>query len=167
MPNILTGTSRIPATIDYLVGIFTASTSLGAATPPVAIYDGPTVTRAPDQLILWVGLEDPDSAGLAAMAEGTQEWVGPGSRARNEMFSISCCAVAWSGGMDVRTARLTAAAILAAVEDLLRRDANLGGNVLFVAPGVTSTRWSQNNSSDGAVCQVMFEIACKARIGGP
>ena len=37
-------TSRIGPLIDYLVNAFTAATTLGAATPPVLIFDGPVVT---------------------------------------------------------------------------------------------------------------------------
>ena len=40
----MTTTSRVPATIDYLVAAFTAASTLGAASPPVAVYDGPFLT---------------------------------------------------------------------------------------------------------------------------
>lgn len=165
--NILTGTSRVPAVIDYLVTAFTAATTLGAATPPVAVYDGPVVTRAPEQLLLWVGLADPDSDGMEVGAESTQEWVGAGSLHRNEYITIPCAAESWSGGTDIRTERLAAFAIVAAAEDVLRRDPTLGGLVLFVNPGATDLELSQNNTPNGAIARVAFKITAKARIGGP
>jgi hypothetical protein len=165
--NILTGTSRVPAVVDYLVAAFTAATTLGGASPPVAVYDGPVATRAPEQLLLWVGLGDPDSGGMEVGAESTQEWVGAGSVHRNEHITVHCAAESWSGGTDVRTERLAAFAIVAAVEDILRRDASLGGLVLFVNPGVTDLELSQNNTNTGAIARVAFTITAKARIGGP
>ncbi len=100
-------------------------------------------------------------------AESTQEWVGAGSTHLNEYLKIYCAAESWSGGTDIRTERLAAYAIAAAVEDLLRRDASLGGLVLFVNPGVTDLELSQNNTPNGAVARVTFAITAKARIGGP
>ncbi len=167
MPNLLTGTSRVPDVIDYLVAAFTAAATLGAATPPVAVYDGPIATRAPEQLILWVGLRDPDSEEMETGAESTQEMVGQGGVHRNEHLTIPCAAESWSGGTDIRTERLAAYAIVAAVEDLLRRDASLGGLVLFVDPGVTDSELTQNNTNTGAIARVAFNITAKARIGGP
>lgn len=165
--NILTGTSRVPAVVDYLVTAFTAASTLGAASPPVAVYDGPVTTRAPEQLLLWVGLDDPDSDGMATGAESTQEWVGQGGIHRNEYITVHCAAESWSGGTGIRAERLAAFAIVAAVEDLLRRDASLGGLVLFVDPGVTDLELSQNNTPDGAIARVAFKVTAKARIGGP
>ena len=37
-------TSRVPALIDYLVAEFTTAATLGAATPPVLVFDGQAVT---------------------------------------------------------------------------------------------------------------------------
>jgi hypothetical protein len=159
-------TSAIPATIDYLVTTFAASTRLGAAVDPVKVYDGPQVSEEFPKLILWIGLDDPDtSPGAPMAATSTQAWVGPGNRWRDELFDIMCVAEAWSGDTDVKTARVAAYAIVAAVEDLTRADANLGGNVLFINPGVTGHTLRQNNTSKGAVAQVQFLISCKARIG--
>ena len=163
----MTVTSRIPAVIDYLVATFTASPLLGAASPPVAVYDGPLATAAPDQAQLWVGLEDPDATAATTAADSQQTWAGLGHMAKNEQLAIRCVAQAWSGGDDVRTARQNAYAIMGAVEQVILADASLGGTVS--TPGnasVTGAVLSQITGQGGAVARVTFEITAQARIGG-
>lgn len=161
-------TSRIPAVIDYLVTTFTAAATLGASTSaPVAVYDGPQTTEASAPLVLWVGLEDPDAAGGARAADGTQDWAGLGHMAKNEQIIIYCAADAWYGSDDIRTARLAAYTITAAVEAIVLADATLGGTVTI--PGnasVTNMALTQDNTSRGALARVTFEITAQARIGG-
>lgn len=160
-------TSRVPAVIDYLVATFTASALLGAATPPVLIFDGPVATGAPAQLALYVGLTDPDSTSVETAADSAQVWAGLGHQARNEQIVIHCVAEAWAGSDDIRTQRLAAYAITSAVEDIVRNDATLGNTV--TVPGnaaVTAMTLSQNNTTDGTIARVSFEITAQARIGG-
>ncbi|WP_239404642.1 hypothetical protein [Frankia sp. Cj3] len=159
-------TSRIPATIDYLVDTFTAAATLGAASPPVAVYDGPVTTQEHAQLSLWVGVDDVDSDSALIAATGEQTWAGLGKQARDELFSVNCVAEAWSGDTGVRAVRTAVYGIVAAVEDIVRTDANLGGTILVTLHGVTGHTLRQNQTSTGAVAQVSFTIACKARIGG-
>lgn len=160
-------TSRVPAVIDYLFNAFTASPLLGAASPPVAVYDGPLATAAPDQAQLWVGVEDPDTPGPHAAADSQQAWAGLGHLAKNEQIAIRCAAQAWSGGDDVRTARQNVYAIMAAVEAVILADATLGNTV--TVPGnaqVTAATLLQITGQGGAVARVTFEITAQARIGG-
>ena len=164
MPTL---TSRVPALIDYLVTLFTNDATLGQATPPVTVFDGPQTTVLDAPLKLFVGLTDPDSDAAEDAAESSQEWAGQGRRARNETVTIHCCAEAWSGVDDIRTVRVAVAGILAAVETLMQADSTqFGGNVLFPDPGVTSTSWPQNNTPDGAIARVAFDLTFKSRIGG-
>lgn len=157
-------TSAVPAVIDYLVTTFTASAALGGATPAVTVYDGPAVTDESSQLELFVGVDDPDAPGAPTAATATQAWVGSGTRVRDEMFDVHLTAVAWSGDTDMRTTRVAAMGIVAAVETVVRADASLGGLVLMVNPGVTGVTLRQNQVAAGVVASVSFAISCHARI---
>jgi hypothetical protein len=163
-----TSSSRIPAAIDYLVTLFQGAATLGAATPPVNVIDGPKVTADPGPLALWVGVDDITSPAPAA-AEDTQAWAALGRQARNEQLVIYCTAQAKSGSDDARSMRLACAAMVAAAEDLVRGDASLGGVVS--TPGnaaVTAIRWQQGPglTGSGTAARAVFEITAQARIGG-
>lgn len=159
----MTLTSRVPAVLDYLVAAFTAAATLGAATPPVAVYDGPVATDAPEQLTLWVGMDDPDSEDAPAAAESESQWAALGNLAQDEEITVYCVAEAWSGDTDVRTIRLAAYGIVAAVETLLRADATLGGTLPSGWCRVTGRRLRQNNVQTGAAARVAFRIDCWCR----
>jgi hypothetical protein len=159
-------TSRVPALIDYLVATFTAASALGAATPPVAVLDGPVTAAAEAPLVLWVGLDDPDTDQVApSAAAAQQEWAGLGKQARNEISTIHCVAEAWTGADDIKSMRVAAFAIVAAVEDIVRTDP-FSGLALFPDPGVTGLELRQNNTQPGWQARVSFQIAFKSRIGG-
>jgi hypothetical protein len=164
MPTI---TSRLPALIDYLVTLFTADPTLGTATPPVTIFDGPPTTLLDAPLKLYVGLTDPDNEAVETAGDTVQEWAAIGRRGRNETVTIHFCAEAWSGTDSIQTVRLSATAIVAAVEALLQADVTqFGGNTLFPDPGITNLALSQNNTSTGAIARVAFDVTFKSRIGG-
>ncbi len=164
MPTV---TSRIPALLDYLVTLFTNSALLGAATPPVTVYDGPTVTELDPLLKLYVGLTDPDSDAAEPAADSQQEWGAIGRQGRNETVTVHCCAEAWSGTDDMKTVRVAATGIVAAVEQVMQADTTqFGGNVLFPAPGITALSLLQNSTTAGAVARVAFDLVFKSRIGG-
>ena len=157
-------TSRVPALIDYLVGAFQAAATLGQATPPVAVYDGPPVTADPSQLALYVGVDDTFSDGAAGSATSDQIRTGLAAK-RQETVTIHCCAVAWSGVDSIKTVRTSAFAILAAVEDLVRSNGdNFGGNAAGAVPGVAGITLQQANV-DAATAQVMFSITFISFIG--
>lgn len=163
-------TSRVPAVIDYLVGLFQGAATLGLATPPVTILDGPVVTADPGPLALWVGADDIDPGTTPpTAASSTQQWQrGLGHTGRAEALSVNCVAQAWSGNDDVRTLRVAAAAIVSAAEDLVRGDPSLGGTL----PGtrdaaVTGAEWRQGPTTRGMAVRVTFTIAAAATIGTP
>ena len=163
----MTITSRVPALIDYLVGLFTNDPTLGQATPPVTVYDGTPTTLLDAPLTLYVGLTDPENEGAEEAGQSEQEWAGLGRQARNEMVIIHCCAEAWSGVDDIRTARLNATGIVAAVEVLMQADTTrFGGNVLVPLPGITGGVLLQNNTAKGAIARQTFDLIFKSRIGG-
>lgn len=161
-------TSRVPAVIDYLVTLFSAAATLGQATPPVTVIDGPDPAADPGTLTLWVGVDDIASPEPQA-ADSAQSWAGLGHQARNEQVTVFCVAQAWSGDDNVRAMRLAVAGIVSAAEDLVRNDASLGGTVS--TPGnaaVTAIRWQQGPGVTGGRmgARATFEITAQARIGG-
>ena len=90
-----------------------------------------------------------------------------GRLGRNETVTVHCCAEAWAGTDDMRTTRLAATGIVAAVEQVMQADTTqFGGNVLFPDPGITGLALLQNNTQTGAVARVAFDLVFKARIGG-
>jgi len=163
----MTVTSRVPALIDYLVSLFTNAATLGQATPPVTVYDGPATTGLDAQLKLFVGLHDPDSGGAEEAAAFTQSWAALGRLGRDEEITIHCCAEAWAGTDDLKTVRVAVTGIVAAVETLMQSDTTqFGGNALFPDPGITAGVLMQNNTQQGAVARQAFDLIFRARIGG-
>jgi len=164
MPTI---TSRVPPLIDYLVALFTSAATLGAATPPVTVFDGPPTTGLDAPLKLFVGLSDPDNPNAEPAADSVQSWAALGRQARDEMITVHCCAEAWAGTDDLKTVRVAVTGITAAVEVLMQADATqFGGNVLYPAPGITGIALLQNNTQQGAVARAAFDLVFRARIGG-
>ncbi len=162
----MTITSRVPALIDYLVGLFTSAATLGQAVPPVAVYDGQVITADPAPLILWVGMTDPSIPNSEA-AGFAQEWAALGRRGRNETIIIHCCAVAWGGGNGLAVQRAAVFGIVAAVETLMQADTTqFGGNVLFPDPGVAAGALTQLSTDRGPAARVAFDLTFRSRIGG-
>jgi hypothetical protein len=164
-----TVTSRIPALIDYLVTLFTSASTLGAAAAPgtVTVFDGPAVAGLDAPLKLFVGLADPDNSGAEQAADSQQTWAALGRLGRDEIVTIHCCAEAWAGTDDLKTVRVAATGIVAAVEQLMQSDTTqFGGNALFPDPGISGLVLMQNTTQQGAVARVAFDLSFKARIGG-
>jgi hypothetical protein len=163
-------TSRVPQVLSYLVTAFTNAATLGQASPPVNILDGPKVTADPVPLALWVGADDISAgAGLVRAAESFQQFQpGLDRRNRQEQLTVNCVAQAWSGSDDVPGIRAAAVAILAAVEDLLAADPGLGGTL----PGspsalITDCQWQQESAPSGTTARVTFTITATALISAP
>ena len=163
----MTITSRVPALIDYLYNLFSTDPTIGTATPPVTVYDGPVTTGLDAPLKLFVGLTDPDNPAAEPAGDSVQSWAALGRRGRDEQVTIHCCAEAWSGVDDVKTLRVAVYGIVSAVETLMQADTTqLGGNVLFPDPGLTQTALLQNNTTTGVIARVTFDLIFKSRIGG-
>ena len=169
----MTTTSQVPAVIDWLVAAAQASPALGAsASAPVVVLDGPEVTAdtLAEPLHLWVGW-DQEATG-SADAEATQTWpVLDKARTRDEDGAITCTADAWSGDTAMKTQRDSCAAIVAAVELLLRGtpaaggpgDASMGGLVLWSQVAGPFT-WHPRQTADGAGCACVFRVTYRARL---
>jgi hypothetical protein len=165
----MTSTSAVPDVIGYLVDLFTADATLGAASPPVTIRCGPQLSGDFPQLALFVAVDDPTAmlrGDNITGAVSNQVWVGPGARKRDEQLSVHCTAEAWSGEVNARAAMLSVYGILSAVEVLLHTNVYLGGASQVVElPGSTghTLRWLQGEG--GLAAHIQFRIDVKARIG--
>jgi hypothetical protein len=156
-------TSKVPALIDYLVGAFTASALLGQATPAVTVYDGPPTTGLDAPLKLFVGLDDPDSDQAQLAVTFTQSLSGLDASKRDELSAVNCVAEAWAGTDDPRTVRVAVFGIVTAVETVVRAVTDqFGGNASLAVPGVTAGDLLQNNTPNGAVARVRFQIQFKS-----
>lgn len=153
--------SKVPALIDYLVATFTAAATLGQATPPVTVFDGPATTELDAFLKLYVGLTDPDNEGYEVAASLAQSRADLGQATRSEQTVVFCVAEAWSGDDTISAVRHSVFGIVAAVETLVRAD-NTVGALGFQAPGVTAGDLQQNNTGRGAIARVPFTITVKS-----
>jgi hypothetical protein len=156
------------AAIDHLYSTFAAAVTLGAATPPVAVYDGPRAAEPGQNLLsLYIGVDDPGIVGAntgPVAAAGAWTWAGLGRLARYETFEVPCCALAADAASDMRSARLAAKGIYDAVDALLvPGDVDLGGTVLFIS-GVSTYALRQDQFTTGAVAWLTFAVGCKTRI---
>jgi len=145
--------------IDWLVGAFQASTALGAATPPVTVYDGPNTTDLDPFLKLYVGLTDPDNEGIEPAVTFTQTRDDLGNATRTEVSEIHCCAEAWSGVDDIAAVRHAVAAIIAAAETVIRSDTTQFGGLGQATPGLAAAELLQNNTTSGAIARIPFSIS--------
>jgi len=164
----MTTTSQIPAVTDWLVN----AAENAAALSGVSVFDGPQVPAATQSMesVLWIGA---DPASLSeATAEASQDWpVMDNARTRDEDGTITCSAQHWSGDTTIKTHRDGAAAIVAAVELLLRGtprtggpgDATMGGLVQW--SGVSGPyAWYPRQVANGALMLVTFRITYRARL---
>jgi hypothetical protein len=169
---VTTTTSLIPAVTDYLVTAATASTALGAAVPQVIVLDGPPVTG--DTLVdprhLFIGW-DPQAANTPA-AQAVQDFAFiDHARTRDEDGEIMCAADAWGGSTVMKVHRDSAAAIVAAVELMLRGDPASGGpgdasmgGLVFWAGVAGPYAWYPRQTPDGAGMLCTFRITYRARL---
>jgi hypothetical protein len=155
---------------DWLVNAAQQSSSLGAASPQVYVFDGPQPSKNTQSLerVLWIG-DDPTTDGTMT-GESVQSWpVLDKARTKDEDGTITCAAQHWSGDTTVKTHRDGAAAILAGVELLLRGDgrtgpgdATMGGLVFWSS--VDAARWYPRQIAGGTAMLVVFDITYRARL---
>ena len=167
----MTTTSQIPAVTDWLVSACQNSPVLGAASPPVQVFDGPQPPAATQALplALWIGADAMNPG--QATGESAQSWpVMDNARTKDEDGSLICSAQNWSGTASNQTVRNGADGLLSAVELLLRGnggagdpgDASMGGLVFW--SGVDETQWYPRQIAGGVAMLVVFKIIYRARL---
>lgn len=166
----MTTTSAVPAVIDWLVAAAKSSPLLGAASPPVYVFDGPQPPAATQALnrVLWVFNDVPNPDAVAA--DAVQSWpVMDKARTKDEDGTVTCSAQHWSGDPSVKVHRDGAAAIVAGVELLLRGDGRTGpgdatmGGLVFWS-GVDVGQWSTRQLAGGVAVLVTFTVVYRARL---
>lgn len=162
-------TSALPAVIDYLVDRFTAAGTLGAATPPVPVYDGPQALD-PGQVVqaLYVAVDNPgmgdDSSQGPVAAEFAWRWASLGAKTRYEQISVPCTAVHIDAGGSLRTARDGCMSLFAAADAVIvPGDLTLGGLVVVVT-GMTRGELRTEQFDVGAVAWLTFVVEVQSRI---
>lgn len=154
-------TSVVFDLIDELV------TTFRTALPSVNVYDGYGVTDDPGDAVM-VGISDPNDERAAPSSSARQSWAGLGARARDEQGTVTCVAYSWNGDPDgLASARAAVKTTLAAIENALRNDPNLGGAVTglqWVGFGDGDLQVEQLQAEDGTSVLVRFDIAFRARI---
>ena len=143
-------TSTIPATLDALVAALRARPAL----VDTVVHDGTPITEEGTQYVA-VGWSDEDTSSVS----GRQEPATLGNLRRAETYDINCQACAWDGSTEMKVARDRAFAIFAEVEDALRADGTIGGNVIFADIGSYTVR--QVQTTGGALVTIDFTIAVK------
>lgn len=143
-------TSTIPATIDGLVAALQARPDLAGA----VVHDGMPMSDDGVDYIA-VGWSDEDATAVDAQ----QEPATLGNLRRSETYNIKCQVCAWTGDTTMASARDAAFALFAVVEDTLRADGTIAGNVIFADIGSYSLR--QIQSTSGAVVLLDFAVAIK------
>jgi hypothetical protein len=167
----MTLTSQVPAVIDYLVKAAQASASLGASpSAKVRVIDGPPPTgdTLTEQRILYIGWDQVN--GSPGGDDEAQSWsVLDQARTREEDGTITCTADGWAGGASMKAARDACAAIVGAVELLLRGngttgpgDATMGRLVFWSA--VDDLKWYPRQDQEGAAMACVFTISFRARL---
>ncbi len=150
-------TSVVPALIDALVS------AADAALTSVQVFDGFGVTEDPGDFLM-IGVEDPDSRDAAFSADTRQSWANANYTARDEEGDIVCAALSWNGDDNQKAARDAVYATAAALENLLRANADLDvDGVLWTSFG-SSSQLTQARDGSGALALLVFRIHFRARL---
>ena len=169
-------TDQTAAVIGYLVAQCQASPQLGAASPPVTVFDGPTLDSG--QLVapqrVWIGADGFTEPGAEVEAATFTEGFAflDHAATRDDQIDVACAAEYFTGDpTKMKTARDGAFALMAVVETLLRGDtarggpgdASMGGLVFWsqvTGPGALI----QAQKSGGASALVRFRVQAFTRL---
>lgn len=162
-----TTTDLIHDVITYLVTQCQASPLLGAAIPPVAVFDGPTPPGEPlvNPQRVWIGYDALSGAADAGTATQAFAYLGTSGGRVREDGQITCTAEAWDGGSPLGTIRAQCKALVGGVEQLLR------GSPTAIGPGDSSMAglvqwsevagpytWTQSLDDNGTSVMCVFRI---------
>lgn len=150
--------SAIPVFTDALVATWTAA--LGSD----LVFDGPGVGDDTPPAYVLVGVDDPDGEVLGIAAESSQTWAWLGHVQRDEIGSVRCAIVSWSGETDMKAARDAAFALLADLASAVEADPSLGTDQPSWFTGVDSLSYRQEQDANGAICVIMFSVGFHARV---
>lgn len=159
-------TSAYPATVDKLLSIFHAAfdSTTGAAT--VRITEGPGVSSATNQQLIWVGVEASDEFSPPGKGgSGQVLWATMGTNhSRDERFSVNCVADAWAGNYDPPTLRAQAFALFGAAITAVTSDPSIGRPGGVLALESYTFDYSVITASEGASGRIEFVLNFRARI---
>lgn len=142
-------TSTIPAAIDGLIAVLSASSSLSG----IKIFDGQPTIDTPKDFVA-VAFTDEGQA-----VSGRQEPAGLGNLRRSETYEITCMVSAWNGSTVTKKVRDRAFALFAAVETAIRAGGTLNGSVTFA--DIAQIGVAQYQTEQGAVVDITFTVAVK------
>ena len=152
--------SAIPLVVDALIATFAAA--------GLQAIDGPGISDAELPLAVYVGMGDPDSDQIAEAASGDQQWAWLGHVQRDEMVTVHCRIVAWSGDSDpaaMKRMRDAAFGAFANVGAAIQSVPNFGVAVVLNVTDVGGIRLYQVQDSDaGTRADIAFDMTCKARL---
>jgi hypothetical protein len=153
----VTYSSSVPAAIAALLAAFTASASLGAATPPVQVRDGWQLTQLEATEGVAVGYAPSPNQ---AVVTGTATPEGLGTGPDRERYAVMCTAEVLDGTGDITAARTRAYQLHAACGAAIAADHTLGQTVLRAVPGPGSL--TQQQTTRGALARVVFPVTIDA-----
>jgi hypothetical protein len=142
----------------YLAAMWHAATS--TTLTGVQVVDGPQANSDPSPDWLFVGfdgLEDSNGSG-ADVQQSLMAFAKP----KFEDGLVTCAIIAERGEPDTIAARSRAYAILAAAEDLLRLNMQLGGLVMHAF--VSSHQYFPFQTTSGAAVRIVFTVTYKGQI---
>jgi hypothetical protein len=169
-------TDQTAAVIDYLVAQCQANASLGAASPPVAVFDGPTISGI--QLVaaqrIWIGAEGgttPSGAEVeAATFTETFSFIDK-ARTRDNQIDVQMAAEQWSGDpTQQKVCRDGAFSLMAAVELMLRGDPSVGpgdssmGGLVYWSQVTGPGQLVQAKNQAGVSALVRFRVTAFTRL---
>ena len=141
--------------------VILALTALWQPLTGVQVVDGPQANSDASDKWLFVGHNGdlPDESTEAATAEQSLMAF---ARVKGDDGQVVCAVVARSGGTDITATRADASATLAAAEDLLRADMQLGGLVMHAF--VSAYAYIPIITQTGAKVRITFTVTYKAQL---
>lgn len=149
-------TSKLPAAIDALVGVFTTAEGLAGVT----VRDGASVDQARVFEVVAVGYTGAEGENGA---EGSVVTEGLGGSPDREQFTIRCMAAALDGGTDLPAVRKRVYELFGAAGAAIAANRTLNGTVMRAM--VSSHSLSQDQTDQGAQAVVVFTVVCDAYTG--